>query len=50
MFSEIKNCFFGNIQSYVFGLGGRDIFEEDIKDVFRKMEKKDYSEKIRYIK
>ncbi len=50
LFSEIKNSFFGNIQSYVFGLGGKDIFDTDIKDVFRKMEKKDYSEKIRYIK
>lgn len=50
LFSEIKNCFFGNIQSYVFGLGGRDIFEDDIKDVFRKMDKKDYNGKIRYIK
>ncbi len=50
LFSEVKNCFLGSIQSYVFGLGGRDIFKENIKEVFKKLAKRNYEEGIRYIK
>ncbi len=39
LFSEIQNAMFNsghmpNIQSYIFGLGGREILEEDIEKVF----------------
>jgi pyruvate ferredoxin oxidoreductase alpha subunit len=50
LYSEIKNCFMGNIQPYVFGLGGRDITKEQIHEVFKKLSKKDYEEGTRYIK
>ena len=39
LFSEIKNSLYHkkkipSIQSYVFGLGGREIAEKDIEEVF----------------
>lgn len=50
LYSEIKNCFIGNIQSYVFGLGGRDIQKQAVFDIFKKLYKKDYEEEMRFIK
>jgi pyruvate ferredoxin oxidoreductase alpha subunit len=37
------------IQSYVFGLGGREIFEKDIENVFEDMTKNKFSDEIKYI-
>lgn len=50
LFSEIKNCFDGKMQSYIYGLGGRDIFKKNIIEVFRKLEEEDYNEEGRLIK
>jgi len=50
LYSDVKNCFIGSMQSYVFGLGGREISKQDIKDVFRKMEVRDYDHTVRFIK
>ena len=37
LYSEIVNCQLSNVkcQSYVFGLGGQDIFEKDIEKIFK---------------
>lgn len=42
LFSEVKNAIYENekkpsLQSYLFGLGGREIFEKDIEKVFDEM-------------
>ena len=38
LFSEIKNCAYNkNLYSCVFGLGGRDLFEKDIMNVFNSL-------------
>lgn len=39
-----------NISSYIFGLGGRDIFAKDIEKVFEDLEKGKISREIKYIK
>ena len=35
LFSEIKSCC-DNVSSIIFGLGGKNIYEEDIKNIFDK--------------
>ncbi|MBW3019918.1 pyruvate ferredoxin oxidoreductase [Candidatus Woesearchaeota archaeon] len=50
LYEDVKNCFIGSIQSYVFGLGGREIKKEDIIEVFKKMEQKDYDNVARLLK
>ncbi len=40
LYGEVLSSLYGsnvNVQSYVFGLGGRDIFEKDIENVFREL-------------
>jgi len=54
LYSEILNSLYPLkikpiIQSYIFGLGGRDIKESDIEIVFNDMLKKNISDEIRYI-
>lgn len=43
LFSEVKNALHGmkvKLYSCVFGLGGRDIYESDIKDILKKLKNK----------
>lgn len=54
LYSEIKNSLYDlkkkpKLQSYLFGLGGRDIFEEHIEKVFEDMLKGDVEDKLRFI-
>jgi len=54
LFSEIKNSLYGlskkpGLQSCMFGLGGRDISEEDIEELFLDLLKNKVSEKVRFI-
>jgi len=52
LFSEIKNSLFdinARVQSYVFGLGGREIFEKDIEKVFDNLMKNKFDETRKYI-
>jgi pyruvate ferredoxin oxidoreductase alpha subunit len=53
VYSEIKNALYGTespkIQSYIFGLGGRDIFESDIEKVFDDLLSGNLDNKQRYI-
>ena len=35
LFSEIKNCC-ENVSSVIFGIGGKNIYEDDIKKIFDK--------------
>ena len=54
LFSEIKNSLYSldkkpNLQSCIFGLGGRDISEEDIEELFLDLLKNKVSEKVRFI-
>ncbi|MBD3300424.1 MAG: pyruvate ferredoxin oxidoreductase [Candidatus Moranbacteria bacterium] len=51
---EVKTALYSlndkpNIQSYIYGLGGRDIFEKDIQTVFDDMLQGKISEEIKYI-
>jgi len=54
LYSEIKNSIYQildteyQIQSYIYGLGGREIFKDDIKKVFEGLEK-DEVDGIKYI-
>jgi len=53
LYSEIINCKVLNIkcQSYIFGLGGHNIFEKDIKKVFKDLlDGKINTKEIKYIK
>lgn len=55
LFSEIQNALFNSahmprIQSYIYGLGGRDILEEDIEKVFSNLLKGDVGIEKRYIR
>jgi pyruvate ferredoxin oxidoreductase alpha subunit len=55
LFCEVKNALYDlkprpKLQSYVFGLGGRDIFPEEIERVFKDLLKGKVDEKVRYIK
>lgn len=55
-YSEIVNSLYQipgtkyQIQSYVYGLGGRDIFRKDIEKVFDDLKNSDVSQEIKYIK
>lgn len=54
LFSEIKNALYfldkkPRLQSYVFGLGGRDLFEKEIEEVFDELLKNKAAEKVKYI-
>ena len=54
LFGEIKNSLYGlakkpELQSCVFGLGGRDISEEDIEKLFEDLLKNKVSDKLRFI-
>jgi pyruvate ferredoxin oxidoreductase alpha subunit len=46
---RIQNSEF-RIQSYIYGLGGRDTFQKDIEKVFEDLEKESFSKEIKYIK
>ena len=48
IYSEIKKLI-PNVQSYVYGLGGRDVFSSDIKKVFDDLKNKEVSEEIRFL-
>ena len=54
LFSEIKNSLYSlnkkpNLQSCIFGLGGRDISEEDIEKLFLDLLNNKVSEKVKFI-
>ena len=54
LFGEIKNSLYGlakkpELQRCVFGLGGRDISEEDIEKLFEDLLKNKVSDKLRFI-
>ncbi|MBU0929577.1 MAG: pyruvate ferredoxin oxidoreductase [Nanoarchaeota archaeon] len=48
LYSEIKNSGVSNIHSIIFGLGGKNIYDEDIKDIFERALKNKLKE-IEYI-
>lgn len=48
--NSVKTLNEKNIVSYVYGLGGRDIFQKDIEKVFNDLEKRNSSHEIKYIK
>ncbi len=55
IYSDVVNSLFSAkasvpTQSYVYGLGGRDIFQKDIKKVFDDLIKWKFSKEVRYIK
>lgn len=50
LYKEIKQSFMGSLQSYVYGLKGGEVSKEEIKDIFVRMNKKDFDENIRYLK
>jgi len=55
LYSEIVNSLWNlqpttyNLQSYIYGLGGRDIFQSDIEKVFEDLISGDVSDEIKYI-
>ncbi|MFH0987468.1 MAG: pyruvate ferredoxin oxidoreductase [Patescibacteria group bacterium] len=52
LFAEVKQSLAGEkiaLQKYVFGLGGRDIFEKDIEKVFKDLKDGKTNEKIKFI-
>lgn len=48
IYSEIKKLI-SDVQSYVYGLGGRDVFSSDIKKVFDDLKNKEVSDEIRFL-
>jgi len=56
LYTEIVNSLYQipdtryQIQPYVYGLGGRDIFQKDIEKVFAELKKNQRENKIKYIK
>jgi len=55
LYSDIVNTVFqgdlkANVNSYIYGLGGRDIFRKDIEKVFSDLEKGNRKKEIQYIK
>ncbi|RLJ01814.1 MAG: pyruvate ferredoxin oxidoreductase [Candidatus Aenigmatarchaeota archaeon] len=48
IYSEIKKLI-PDVQSYVYGLGGRDVFSSDIKKVFDDLKNKEVSDEIRFL-
>jgi pyruvate ferredoxin oxidoreductase alpha subunit len=55
LYMEIVNSMFHvssfkfQVSSYIYGLGGRDIFQKDIEEVFGELEKGQLENKIKYI-
>jgi pyruvate ferredoxin oxidoreductase alpha subunit len=55
LYSEIVNTAYNNelktkINSYVYGLGGRDIFIKDIEGIFNELLENKFSKEVKYIK
>lgn len=55
IYADVVNSLFSAqasvpVQSYVCGLGGRDIFQKDIESVFKDLIKWNFSREVRYIK
>jgi pyruvate ferredoxin oxidoreductase alpha subunit len=52
LFAEIKQSLSDDtpMQNYVFGLGGRNIYEKDIERVFDELKKESINDNIKYIK
>jgi len=52
LYTEILNAVGSNkkLSSYVYGLGGRDIFQKDMEKVFQDLKNKKGSDEIKYIK
>lgn len=54
LYKEIKNSLYNlkkkpKLQPYLFGLGGRDIYEDEIEDVFKELLKGNTSNELKYI-
>ncbi len=54
IYSDVVNSLFSAkssvpVQSYVYGLGGRDIFQKDIEKIFRDLIKWKFSKEVKYI-
>jgi pyruvate ferredoxin oxidoreductase alpha subunit len=55
LYSEIINSLFHvscsmlHVSSYVYGLGGRDIFQADIEKVFAELKKEEFENRIKYV-
>ena len=54
IYSDVVNSLFSGkssvpVQSYVYGLGGRDIFQKDIEKIFRDLIKWRFSKEVKYI-
>jgi pyruvate ferredoxin oxidoreductase alpha subunit len=54
IYSDVVNSLFSAkasvpVQSYVYGLGGRDIFQKDIEKVFEDLIKWKFSKEVKYI-
>lgn len=54
LFSEVKNSLFDlkkrpKLQSYIFGIGGRDIKTSDIEKVFAELQNKKLNNEVKYI-
>jgi pyruvate ferredoxin oxidoreductase alpha subunit len=52
LYAEIKQAIENNvpIQKYVFGLGGRNIYEDQIEKVFEELKRGEINDKIKFIK
>lgn len=55
LYSDVVNAVFQagldvKIGSYVYGLGGRDIFRKDIEGIFEELLNENFSKEVRYIK
>ena len=55
LYSDVVNAVFQasldvKIGSYVYGLGGRDIFRKDIRGIFNDLLEENFSKEVRYIK
>lgn len=50
IYKEIKQSFMGSLQSYVYGLKGGEVSKEEIREIFVKMNKKDFDENVRYLR
>jgi len=52
LFTDVKNALFGSkakIKSYVFGLGGRDIYESCIENIFEHLLEGKFDDKIKFV-
>ncbi|MBU2028353.1 pyruvate ferredoxin oxidoreductase, partial [Patescibacteria group bacterium] len=56
LYTEIVNSLFHvpcsmlHVLSYIYGLGGRDILQKDIEEVFRELKEEKTENKIQYIR